>query len=142
VIEISAGAEFRHAQVDVTDEGAVRDLFQSLARWITYWRRPLRGLRPGDSSARPSPRPGRSLDSKLFGSWVRARYTAPRMRPGGSITFLTGCAAIRPRAGLSMVTATFAALEALSHALALSARGSNRPYAEEVPEPVHQRPAL
>jgi NAD(P)-dependent dehydrogenase (short-subunit alcohol dehydrogenase family) len=59
------------------------------------------------------------LDGKLFGSWACARHAAPRMRSGGSITFLTGCAAIRPRAGLSMVTATFAALEALSQALAL-----------------------
>ncbi len=49
----------------------------------------------------------------------RSLTAAPRMRPGGSISFLIGCAAIRPRAGLSMVTATFAALEALSQALAL-----------------------
>jgi NAD(P)-dependent dehydrogenase (short-subunit alcohol dehydrogenase family) len=41
------------------------------------------------------------------------------MPAGGSITFLTGCASIRPPLGLSMVTATFAALEALAQALAL-----------------------
>lgn len=56
---------------------------------------------------------------KFFGSWACARYAAPRMPAGGSITFLTGGVAVRPRSGLSIVTATFAGLEALSRALAL-----------------------
>ena len=59
------------------------------------------------------------LDAKLFGSWAAARYAAPRMRAGGSITFLTGGAAVRPRPGATMVMAAFAALEALSTALAV-----------------------
>ncbi len=59
------------------------------------------------------------MNGKFFGSWACARHAAPRMRAGGSITFLTGGAAIRPRAGMATVTATFAALETLSQALAL-----------------------
>lgn len=59
------------------------------------------------------------MNGEFFGSWACARYAAPHMRAGGSITFLTGVASIRPRRGLAMVTATFAALEALSQALAL-----------------------
>ncbi|MGK3961480.1 SDR family oxidoreductase [Sorangium sp. So ce1667] len=59
------------------------------------------------------------MNAKLFGSWACARYAAPRMRAGGSITFLTGGAAVRPRAGASMVSATFAALETLSRGLAI-----------------------
>jgi NAD(P)-dependent dehydrogenase (short-subunit alcohol dehydrogenase family) len=48
-----------------------------------------------------------------------ARYAAPHMRAGGSITFVTGCAVIRPPGNAAMVTAAFAAVEALSRALAL-----------------------
>src|SRR5262245_23054079 len=59
------------------------------------------------------------MTGKFFGSWACARYAAPHIRPGGSITFLTGCASIRPQLGWTMVTAVFAALEAFSQALAL-----------------------
>src|SRR5437868_291610 len=40
-------------------------------------------------------------------------------RAGGSITFLSGVAAVKPRAGMVMVSVAFAALEALSRALAV-----------------------
>lgn len=112
-------AMVHQAVIDVTDEGAVRALFEGLGELdhlvVT-------------ASPPPSPRAfleqdaagARSfLEGKLLGSWACARHAAPRMRPGGSITFLTGCASIRPRPGLSTVTTAFAALEALSRALAL-----------------------
>ena len=41
------------------------------------------------------------------------------MSPGGSITFITGCAVVRPPRHAATVTAAFAAVEALSRALAL-----------------------
>src|SRR5262249_58363364 len=41
------------------------------------------------------------------------------MRAGGSITFVTGCAVLRPPPHAAMVVAAFAAVEALSRALAL-----------------------
>ena len=59
------------------------------------------------------------IDGKLLGSWMCARYAAPRMRAGGSITFVTGCAVLRPPRHAAMVVAAFAAVEALSRALAL-----------------------
>ena len=105
--------------VDVTDERAVRDLFQGIGKLdhflvtATPPASPRPFLEQDEATARSF------LDGKLFGSLACARHAAPRMRSGGSITFLTGCAAIRPRPGLSMVTATFAALEAISQALAL-----------------------
>jgi NAD(P)-dependent dehydrogenase (short-subunit alcohol dehydrogenase family) len=61
----------------------------------------------------------RYVDGKLMASWACARYAAPRMRAGGSITFLTGATAVRPRPGLAIVSAAFAAVEALARALAL-----------------------
>ncbi len=57
------------------------------------------------------------MNGKFFGSWACARYAVPKMRAGGSITFVTGCISVRP-AGSAMVTASFAALEALTPALA------------------------
>jgi NAD(P)-dependent dehydrogenase (short-subunit alcohol dehydrogenase family) len=59
------------------------------------------------------------VDGKLLGSWMCARHAAPRMPGGGSITFTTGCAVVRPPGNAAMVTAAFAAVEALSSALAL-----------------------
>jgi NAD(P)-dependent dehydrogenase (short-subunit alcohol dehydrogenase family) len=59
------------------------------------------------------------MDGKFFGSWLAARYAAPRLRPGGSITFVTGGAVVRPPTHGSMITAAFAAVEALTRALAL-----------------------
>jgi NAD(P)-dependent dehydrogenase (short-subunit alcohol dehydrogenase family) len=103
-----------------TDEASVRALFDAVGELDHLF-----------VTASPSPGPrGAFLEQdvaaaqdylvrKFFGSWACARYAAPRMRAGGSITFLTGCAAVRPRAGSTMVTATFAALEAFSQALAL-----------------------
>jgi NAD(P)-dependent dehydrogenase (short-subunit alcohol dehydrogenase family) len=47
------------------------------------------------------------------------RYAAPQVRPRGSITFVTSGAVVRPSAGRSMTTAAFAAVEALTRALAV-----------------------
>jgi len=108
-----------HAVADLTDEASLRAVFD-----------PLDHLDHLVVTATPPAEPRAFLDEdlagarrfvtgKLLGSWVCARHAAAKLRPGGSITFLTGCAAIRPRAGLSIVTATFAAVEALGQALAL-----------------------
>jgi NAD(P)-dependent dehydrogenase (short-subunit alcohol dehydrogenase family) len=59
------------------------------------------------------------MDGKFFGSWTCARYAAPRLRAGGSITFVTGGAVMRPPTHGSMITAAFAAVEALTRALAI-----------------------
>jgi NAD(P)-dependent dehydrogenase (short-subunit alcohol dehydrogenase family) len=108
----------RHAQVDVTDESSVRALFDDVGR--------LDHLFVSASPGSPGPFLEQDLavartfvDGKLFGSWTCARYAAPRMPAGGSITFVTGCAVVRPPGNAAMVTAAFAAVEALSRALAL-----------------------
>src|SRR5882672_477138 len=111
---------FAHVTVDVTDEAAVRAAFEGIGAldhllvtaapapgsWGAFLEQDVAGAR-------------KYMDAKFFGSLACARWAAPRMRAGGSITFLTGATAVRPRPGLAMVTATFAALEALSRALAV-----------------------
>jgi NAD(P)-dependent dehydrogenase (short-subunit alcohol dehydrogenase family) len=108
----------RHAQVDVTGEASVRALFDGLGS--------LDHLFVSSSPGAPGPLLEQDLaaartfvDGKLLGSWACARYAAPLMPAGGSITFVTGCAVIRPPRHAAMATAAFAGVEALSRALAL-----------------------
>lgn len=60
-----------------------------------------------------------ALRGKLLGSWACARHAAPRIRPGGTITFVTGVLAVRPARGAAILAAAFAGLEALAKGLAL-----------------------
>jgi NAD(P)-dependent dehydrogenase (short-subunit alcohol dehydrogenase family) len=114
----SVAGEVIPATVDVTDENSIRDLFAG-----------LRGLDHLFVTASPGS-PGAFLeqdvaaarvymDGKFFGSWACARYAAPLLEAGGSITLLSGGLAVRPEAGTAMVTAAFAAVEALGRALAV-----------------------
>jgi len=110
---------FEHAVVDITDEASIVRLFERVGNLDHL-------LVTATPPARDVPFLQQNLEAaqaimngKFFGSWACARHAAPRMRAGGSITFVTGGAAIRPRAGIATVTATFAALETLSQALAL-----------------------
>lgn len=59
------------------------------------------------------------FDSKFWGQYMTARAAAPRIRPGGSITFFAGAASRRATPGLSCGSAINAAIEALSNTLAV-----------------------
>jgi NAD(P)-dependent dehydrogenase (short-subunit alcohol dehydrogenase family) len=106
------------AEVDLTDEESVRMLFDQVGA--------LDHLLVTASSGIPGPFLDQDLatarsfmDGKFFGSWMCARYAAPVLAASGSITFVTGSAVARPPAHGSMITATFAAVEALTRALAI-----------------------
>ncbi|HET6148923.1 MAG TPA: SDR family oxidoreductase [Polyangia bacterium] len=106
--------------VDVTDEASVRALFDRVATLdhLVVTAAPA----PGPSAAFQTSDVAqlrKYLDDKLMGSLACARWAAPRMRVGGSITFVTGVAAIKPRAGMALVSVAFAAVEALARALAV-----------------------
>ena len=106
------------AQVDVTDEASVRALFDGLGEVDHLFVSASPGS-PGPFLEQGLGEARSFVDGKLLGGWTCARYAAPRMPAGGSITFVTGCAAVRPPGNAATVTAAFAALEALSRALAL-----------------------
>jgi len=108
----------RQLTVDVTDETSVRALFDGLQRVDHLFVSASPGA-PGPFFEQDLAAARTFVDGKLLGSWMCARYAAPRMPAGGSITFLTGVAAVRPSGAAAMVTAAFAAVEALSRALAL-----------------------
>jgi len=114
---VSAGRR-GDAFVDVTHPASVEALFEQVG--------PLDHLLVTASPGRPGPlleqTPDEArtfLDGKLFGAWLAARYAVPRMSPGGSITFITGVAVVRPPRAASTVVAAFAGVEALTRALAL-----------------------
>ena len=109
-----------HAIVDVTDEASVRALFERSGALdhLVVTAAPAAGA-AGAFLAGDLGELRRYLDDKLLGSVACARWAAPRIRPGGSITFLTGVAAVKPRAGMVMISVAFAAVEALGRALAL-----------------------
>jgi NAD(P)-dependent dehydrogenase (short-subunit alcohol dehydrogenase family) len=59
------------------------------------------------------------IDSKLIGPLLLAKYGAPALSAGGSITFTSGIAAYRPQPKGSVVAAVNGALASLAYALAV-----------------------
>lgn len=109
-----------HAVVDITEDASVRALFDAVGAFdhLVVTAAPAPGSwAPLLTSDVATYR--RYLDDKLGGSLRCARWAAPRLRPGGSMTFVTGVAAVKPRAGMAIVSTAFAAVEALSRGLAL-----------------------
>ena len=107
-----------HAEVDVTEESSVKALFEPLEAIDHLFVSASPGI-PGRLLEQDLTAARTFVDGKLLGSWTCARYGAPLIPAGGSITFVTGAAAVQPSGSAAMVTAAFAAVEALSRALAL-----------------------
>ncbi len=61
----------------------------------------------------------RALRSKFLGPFFTAQQAAPRMKAGGSITFISGIAAYRPAPGGALAAAVNGALESMVRAFAL-----------------------
>jgi NAD(P)-dependent dehydrogenase (short-subunit alcohol dehydrogenase family) len=113
-------AAFEQVVLDIRDEAAVQAAFESvgpfdhlvvtagpeLGSWGSFLDSDMRGVRS-------------YLEGKFLGTWACARYAAPHLLPGGSMTFLTGGTGARAKVGLAAVTSTFAAVEILSQSLAL-----------------------
>ncbi len=114
--EPAAGA--RQEMVDVTDEESVRALFQNAGELDHLLVTASPGS-PGAFLAQDLADARSYMDGKFFGSWTCARFAAPRLRARGSITFVTGGAVVRPPPHGSMIVAAFAAIEALTRALAV-----------------------
>ncbi len=115
--ELSA---FGQVVLDISDESAVKTAFAEigsfdhlvitagpeLGSWGAFMDPDMRGVQS-------------YLETKFLGTWACARYAAPHLLPGGSMTFLTGGTGARAKLGLAAVTSAFAAVESLSRSLAL-----------------------
>ena len=58
-----------------------------------------------------------TMEGKFWGAWRVAREAD--IRPGGSLTLVTGCLSVRPRPNSAIISAANGALESLARALAL-----------------------
>jgi NAD(P)-dependent dehydrogenase (short-subunit alcohol dehydrogenase family) len=71
------------------------------------------GLAPRSSELRAA------LDTRFWGALYAAKYAAPKMSAGGSITFMSGTAGRRPLPGAAVASASCGAVDAFARALAL-----------------------
>ena len=116
VAERTPAAGVRDVVADVTDPASVQALFDAPVDHVLVTASPGRA----GPLLEQEPEQARSfLDGKLFGAWLVARYAAPRLRAGGSLTYVTGAAVVRPPGDAATVVAAFAGVEGLTRALAL-----------------------
>jgi len=115
---IELGAVARTVALDVADEAGTRMFFHELNSldhlFITAGTIVAdKQLRPDSEVLRPA------LDTRFWGALYSAKYGAPKIRSGGSITFMSGTAALRPLAGAAVTSASCGAVEAFARALAV-----------------------
>jgi len=112
------GDKVRTVALDVGDEMGMRALFSELdavdhvfitAGTVLFDPK----LATDAQTVRPA------LDTRFWGAFNAAKFAAPKMSTGGSITFMSGTAAIRPIPGASVATASGGAVEAFARALAV-----------------------
>lgn len=112
------GTHVRAVALDAADEAGTRAMFAGLehvehifvnAGGVT----PDAALTVEVSAMRPA------MDVRLWGAVYAAKYGGLKMSAGGSITFMSGTAAIRPIAGAAVGSASCAAVEGLARSLAV-----------------------
>lgn len=121
---LGGGGRLRAVAADITSEPDTERLFKTVGETVGAIDHVV--LTAADATGAYQPitsfdlEAGRRLvDSKLFGAVLLAKYAAPHLTSGGSITFTSGIAAYRPAPGGSMVAAVNGALASLTYALAL-----------------------
>ena len=112
------GDEVRTVALDIGDEMGTRALFSELgpvdhvfitAGAVLFDPK----LAPDAASVRPA------LDTRFWGAFNAAKSAAATMSTGGSITFTSGTAAMRPIRGASVAGASCGAVEAFARSLAV-----------------------
>jgi NAD(P)-dependent dehydrogenase (short-subunit alcohol dehydrogenase family) len=106
--------------LDMSDEAAVQQFFASCPGIdhlvVTATGGPLRFGTVVDT---PMSEIRSALDHRFWGTYNVVRYAAPLIAATGSVTLFSGGAAVKARAGGGVLSASVAAVEALSRALAL-----------------------
>jgi len=112
------GGEVRAVSLDAADEAGMRLLFEDL-KSVDHVFTTAATVTIGGGLAADTDSLRSGMDTRLWGSWFAAKYGAPRMPPGGSITFTSGTSAWRPRPGAGVSSASCGAVEALARTLAV-----------------------
>jgi NAD(P)-dependent dehydrogenase (short-subunit alcohol dehydrogenase family) len=112
-----AGAEVgavRTATVNLNDMAGLQSFFDSLPALVDHVLVTGGGPAYGTIDELDLGRAHRVLDEHLLGSLRVARCTAGRVRPGGSLTLITGSHARRPGPGLSIAAIAAAAVPVIA----------------------------
>jgi NAD(P)-dependent dehydrogenase (short-subunit alcohol dehydrogenase family) len=112
------GGEVLALELDVRDEQQVQAFFETVGPFDHL-------ATPGNEGARgpflemPLSKARGGFDSKFWGQYMAARYAAPKLRPGGSITLVSGGNSHRPGKHSVAMAAINAAVEGLTRGLAV-----------------------
>lgn len=101
---------------DVTSDDSVSDLFRKCGP-VDHVVVTAAQLRTGPFKTVSMDDVRATMESKFWGAWRVAR--AAEIRPGGSLTLVTGYLSTRPRSGAAIVSAVNGALESLTRGLVL-----------------------
>jgi NAD(P)-dependent dehydrogenase (short-subunit alcohol dehydrogenase family) len=105
--------------VDLTDEAAVRTLFQDLGGYDHLVFTAGEALQLGPLAAADLAAARKFFDLRYWGAFLAAKHGAGGIRAGGSIVFTSGIAGRRPQAGWTVAASICAAMEGLTRALAV-----------------------
>ncbi len=104
--------------LDITDEKTIQKFFESVGPFnhlvisaADFVLKPF--LKMSSQEAK------RLFDSKFWGQYLAAKFGAPQIRKGGSITFFSGAASQKPFLNFAAGSAINSAIEGLTRALAL-----------------------
>ncbi|MEW9670419.1 SDR family oxidoreductase [Ammoniphilus sp. 3BR4] len=104
--------------LDVTDEKAVQEFFDKVGSF-DHLASTAAGGPSGDFLELPISEAKKTFESKFWGQYYAAKYGAPSINPGGSITFCTGILSNRPSKGFSILSSINGGIEALARAIAI-----------------------
>lgn len=104
--------------VNVVDEASVKAFFDKVGEF-DHLTTPGNEAAMGPFLQLDATKARSAFDSKFWGQYYAARYGAPKIRAGGSITFFAGIWSQRPVPGGSVITAINSAVEGLGRALAM-----------------------
>jgi NAD(P)-dependent dehydrogenase (short-subunit alcohol dehydrogenase family) len=105
--------------VDLSDAGLVQAFFARLGAFDHLVYTAGEALALGTLASTDLETARRFFDTRYWGAYLSAKHGSPHIRPGGSIVFSSGIAAVRPRAGWALGASVTAAMEGLTRALAV-----------------------
>ena len=112
------GGRAEALSLDATDEAAVKAFFQQVGTFDHLVTTITSGERKAflklDMAVAKA-----HFDGKFWGQWLAAKYGAPQIKAGGSITFFSGIWSHRPPAEVAVVAAMNSGIEGLTRALAV-----------------------
>jgi NAD(P)-dependent dehydrogenase (short-subunit alcohol dehydrogenase family) len=112
------GGRAEALSLNATDEAAVKAFFQQVGTFDHLVTTITSGERKAflklDMAVAKA-----HFDGKFWGQWLAAKYGAPQIKAGGSITFFSGIWSHRPPAEVAVIAAMNSGIEGLTRALAV-----------------------